>query len=334
MQLLKRILEASAGEGVTVYRHTEELDLLLGELCIVVAYADKMDPDRVTLFLSTEDIRSEMENGVEFVLKQKATNPSLMEWEQLGIGLLNYYGVLPLKDFRQEMKRRTGVKSQSAEESALTTMIETNTAFTNLVFMLQDEKGIEPYIMSPLMEDVDHVLEERASRPDLKFDFSLPSNEMLMAYGQRPFVAPYLAQEKKLYDLLLKNVEKDAEKVDWMYNKVWHMVQSDKGVPEILSVLQPEFKTMNLLTDLMNAFMEFSNHVPKWILYGYTSHALFEKFEKPRLRSLSSTPFSPFGFPLSGMPFGGNQTSSQKKVGRNDPCPCGSGKKYKHCCGK
>ena len=23
-----------------------------------------------------------------------------------------------------------------------------------------------------------------------------------------------------------------------------------------------------------------------------------------------------------------------KKIGRNDPCPCGSGKKYKHCCGK
>ena len=22
-----------------------------------------------------------------------------------------------------------------------------------------------------------------------------------------------------------------------------------------------------------------------------------------------------------------------KKVGRNDPCPCGSGKKYKYCCG-
>jgi preprotein translocase subunit SecA len=22
------------------------------------------------------------------------------------------------------------------------------------------------------------------------------------------------------------------------------------------------------------------------------------------------------------------------RIGRNDPCPCGSGKKYKHCCGK
>ena len=35
-----------------------------------------------------------------------------------------------------------------------------------------------------------------------------------------------------------------------------------------------------------------------------------------------------------------NQTDKKKqpletsqKVGRNDKCPCGSGKKYKHCCG-
>jgi len=25
---------------------------------------------------------------------------------------------------------------------------------------------------------------------------------------------------------------------------------------------------------------------------------------------------------------------NNNKTGRNDPCPCGSGKKYKHCCGK
>ena len=23
---------------------------------------------------------------------------------------------------------------------------------------------------------------------------------------------------------------------------------------------------------------------------------------------------------------------SRKRISRNDPCPCGSGKKYKHCC--
>lgn len=40
--------------------------------------------------------------------------------------------------------------------------------------------------------------------------------------------------------------------------------------------------------------------------------------------------------PMEG---GGDGTAPQrpaakKKVGRNDPCPCGSGKKYKHCCGR
>jgi preprotein translocase subunit SecA len=29
-----------------------------------------------------------------------------------------------------------------------------------------------------------------------------------------------------------------------------------------------------------------------------------------------------------------SQPKRVKKVGRNDPCPCGSGKKYKQCCGK
>jgi len=31
---------------------------------------------------------------------------------------------------------------------------------------------------------------------------------------------------------------------------------------------------------------------------------------------------------------GDNKPKTSTKIGRNDPCPCGSGKKYKHCCGK
>ncbi|MBN9659570.1 MAG: SEC-C domain-containing protein [Acidobacteria bacterium] len=27
------------------------------------------------------------------------------------------------------------------------------------------------------------------------------------------------------------------------------------------------------------------------------------------------------------------ETVRSQKIGRNDPCPCGSGKKYKKCCG-
>ncbi len=32
--------------------------------------------------------------------------------------------------------------------------------------------------------------------------------------------------------------------------------------------------------------------------------------------------------------FNRDHTAVSQKVGRNDPCPCGSGKKYKKCCGK
>ena len=31
---------------------------------------------------------------------------------------------------------------------------------------------------------------------------------------------------------------------------------------------------------------------------------------------------------------GKSRSAVIEKIGRNDPCPCGSGKKYKKCCGK
>ena len=36
----------------------------------------------------------------------------------------------------------------------------------------------------------------------------------------------------------------------------------------------------------------------------------------------------------SGEPKSNAPVHVEKKVGRNDPCPCGSGKKYKNCCGR
>ena len=29
-----------------------------------------------------------------------------------------------------------------------------------------------------------------------------------------------------------------------------------------------------------------------------------------------------------------SKAAARKKIGPNDPCPCGSGKKYKKCCGR
>ena len=46
----------------------------------------------------------------------------------------------------------------------------------------------------------------------------------------------------------------------------------------------------------------------------------------------------PAAVPVGGSPATAARQSKTAavsvKVGRNDPCPCGSGKKYKKCCGK
>ena len=42
--------------------------------------------------------------------------------------------------------------------------------------------------------------------------------------------------------------------------------------------------------------------------------------------------FESHGIPYSFPPLDMVRTERKKKIGRNDPCPCGSGKKYKKCC--
>ncbi len=59
-------------------------------------------------------------------------------------------------------------------------------------------------------------------------------------------------------------------------------------------------------------------------------HPESNRFEKPAEEPLAMRD------PLRGEPFSPTLSASPShpKVGRNDPCPCGSGKKYKKCCGQ
>ncbi len=57
-----------------------------------------------------------------------------------------------------------------------------------------------------------------------------------------------------------------------------------------------------------------------------TEHALHEKAEFQRIDGV--------WFYTRSMRVGPAPVKAAPKVGRNDPCPCGSGKKFKHCCGR
>jgi preprotein translocase subunit SecA len=59
-------------------------------------------------------------------------------------------------------------------------------------------------------------------------------------------------------------------------------------------------------------------------------HPESSRFEKPEEEPLVMRD-PRIGPPLTVTP---PSSSAHPKVGRNDPCPCGSGKKYKKCCGR
>lgn len=74
---------------------------------------------------------------------------------------------------------------------------------------------------------------------------------------------------------------------------------------------------MDKITPIISAIMELNNKARLWVTYGNTPD------------ELSSSQESGFGMKQNIA-----VDCSTPKVGRNDPCPCGSGLKYKKCCGK
>lgn len=64
--------------------------------------------------------------------------------------------------------------------------------------------------------------------------------------------------------------------------------------------------------------------------FKYARHAVDMKVQADLARSI----FQKSGMVFQGAAQGEGEKQNKKKVGRNEPCPCGSGKKYKKCHGK
>jgi preprotein translocase subunit SecA len=66
------------------------------------------------------------------------------------------------------------------------------------------------------------------------------------------------------------------------------------------------------------------------------AHTIFHVRIEKRDNKMPESPMAKAGVGSTGNknPKAAAAAVGGKKVGRNDPCPCGSGKKYKHCCGR
>lgn len=157
-----------------------------------------------------------------------------------------------------------------------------------------------------------------------------------MAYSQQAdrvqlekFWTNYFLIEKGIYEKLLSNpnevvkgtVKELAEKYDV---EVMTMVGFLDGINDSLKIQNSieemdENTEINLGFDLETLYKNMVDAKADWLYELPQWNSIFseEKRKELYLEQKKS------GTVVKG-----------PKIGRNDPCPCGSGKKYKHCCGR
>ena len=154
-------------------------------------------------------------------------------------------------------------------------------------------------------------------------------NEKLDQGELQRFWQRYFLLEKGVYEQLLSNpdevVEGTVKELADKYNlDILEMAGFLDGINDSLVTPNPietmeedtkvslAFDKANLYKNMVAAKADWLYELPMWenIFDEETRKALYLEEKK------------------SGTVIVG------KKVGRNEPCPCGSGKKYKHCCGR
>ena len=143
------------------------------------------------------------------------------------------------------------------------------------------------------------------------------------------FWADYFLVEKGIYEKLLASPDEEVrgtvkELADKYEIDLMHMVGFLDGINDSLKVPNP-IEEMEENTEVSLAFdkeLLYKNMVDAKADWLYELPAWEEIFtpEKRKELYLEQKKSGPL---VKG-----------KKVGRNDPCPCGSGKKYKYCCGR
>ena len=149
------------------------------------------------------------------------------------------------------------------------------------------------------------------------------------AQAQQKFWTDYYLQEKAIYEKLLEN---PTEVISGTVQELADRFEMDvvlfggflDGINESLKEANPvaeieadsqvkiDIDLEKLYYNMVAAKAEWLYELPQW--NDLLSEEKRKELYKAQKRSM---------IVVKG-----------KKIGRNDPCPCGSGKKYKFCCGK
>lgn len=130
-----------------------------------------------------------------------------------------------------------------------------------------------------------------------------PCKETFMAYSDEEYYEE-TEKSKKLKAFLYKLSDGDKELAeDLMYEMI--DIANDGQINEIFECLNHyglSFDNDRAVNDFLGTYTAYANSSRSWFNRGHIAESV--------------------------------HNNKSQKVGRNQPCPCGSGKKYKKCCGK
>ena len=143
------------------------------------------------------------------------------------------------------------------------------------------------------------------------------------------FWATYFEIEKNIYEQLLTNPDEEVrgtvEELAEKYGQdVLTMVGFLDGIDESLVESNP-IETMEATTEVNLVYDKarlYKNMVAAKADWLYELPQWKNIFSEEELKALYKEQKE------------STTIRKEKKIGRNDPCPCGSGKKYKKCCGR
>ncbi len=216
-----------------------------------------------------------------------------------------YYGTLDLGQLVQMTEELT--KKRISDPAGFCAVLFNASEFYDEIRI--DECGFSNYRVF----DPHRVIQEHNQRPNL--DFYPFSYERIYKAGVTDYVDKNFAF-KRFSNFLADNYNIGINEADEVVEECVYAIRIGESVGSIMEFLQEQFEIDDeeLINEFIDQVIFLSNNTRQWFLKGYSPEELSQKNKI--------------------IPFQGKSNKVNAHVGRNDPCPCGSGLKYKKCCGK
>lgn len=175
-------------------------------------------------------------------------------------------------------------------------------------------------------DEFDMQLSERKGKP-----YYVPDKEELLRYREDTYfemTPQYVALRKYLTTNLFAGNE---DRADMVTDDIQGMCQFGFRVEHVFRALDDYdivFDSERQANDILQLVMNLANNTRIWENNGHTPDEICEEHEQPYVRLHTKSTVKQDESKKDVLEI----TGSEKKIGRNDPCPCGSGKKFKKCC--